>query len=63
MGTHLSVLNESYPMNTNMTGFIDGFSWVSCVLLIWTKVAPALEGLIYKQTCKSVTVFGVIRHV
>ena len=21
MGTHLRVLNESYPMNTNMTGF------------------------------------------
>ena len=22
MGTHLRVLSESYPMNTNMTGFI-----------------------------------------
>ena len=21
LGTHLRVLNESYPMNTNMTGF------------------------------------------
>ena len=34
MGTHLRVLNESYPMNANMTGF----KWFS-------KIATALEGL------------------
>ena len=44
MGTHLRVLSESYPMNTNMTGF----RWFtkklrSCVL--WSNVASALQGL------------------
>ena len=43
MCTHLRVLGESYPINTSMTGF----RWFSkdCVLVIWTKVASALEGL------------------
>ena len=43
MGTHLTVLGESYPMNTNMTGF----KWFSknCILVLWTKEASALEGL------------------
>ena len=36
MGTHLKVLGESNPMNTNMTGF----SWFSK-----NKVASALNGL------------------
>ena len=44
MGTHLIVLSESYLMNTNMTGFI-WFSKEMCILVIWTKVASALEGL------------------
>ena len=39
MGTHLRVLSESYPMNTNMTGFN------LCVLVLWTKVDSTLEGL------------------
>ena len=43
MGTHLKVLNESYPMNTNMTGS-RCFSKF-CVLVLWTKVASALVGL------------------
>ena len=37
-------LSESFPMNTNMTGF----RWLSkdlCIIVIWTKVALALEGL------------------
>ena len=25
MGTHMKVISESYPMSTNMTGFLDGF--------------------------------------
>ena len=34
MGTQLRVLSESYPMNTNMTGFLDVFqkSLRSCAL-------------------------------
>ena len=46
MGTHMRVLSESYPMSTNMTGF----RWFSevfrnlCILVLWTKVASALEG-------------------
>ena len=45
MGTHLRELSESYPMNTNMTGF----RWLSKILpslWFWTKAALALEGLI-----------------
>ena len=56
MGTHLRVLRESYPMNTNMTGF----RWFSEIfaplfvlivfkdiylLVLWKEVASALEGL------------------
>ena len=44
MGTHLRVLSESHTMNTNMTGF-RWFSKNSCVLVLWTNVASALEGL------------------
>ena len=44
MGTHLKVLRMSHPMNTNMTGF--GCFSMICVLVLWTKVASALEGLI-----------------
>ena len=40
IGTHLRVLRESYLMNTNMTG-LDGL----CVLVLWTRAASALEGL------------------
>ena len=42
MGTHWRVLNEIYPMNTNMTGF----RWFSKYLLhvLWMKDALALEG-------------------
>ena len=42
MGTHLRVLGESYPMNTIMTGF----RWFLCILVLRTKVALALEGLL-----------------
>ena len=44
MGTHLRVLSESYPMNTNMSGFRWFFKNL-CILVLWTKVASALEGL------------------
>ena len=47
MGIHLRELSESFPMNTNMTGF-RRFSKVFALLVIWTKVASALEGLMYK---------------
>ena len=43
MGTHLKVLSESYPMNTNMTEFrCFQKSLPPCVR---TKVISALEGL------------------
>ena len=41
MGTHLRVLSESYSMNTNMTGF----RLLSIILVLWTQVAVAFEGL------------------
>ena len=44
MGTHMIVLSESFPMNTNMTWF-GWFFKNLCVLMLWTKVASALEGL------------------
>ena len=44
MGTHLRVLSESYPLNTNMTRFKLFFKYI-CVFVLWTKVASALEGL------------------
>ena len=44
MGTHLRVLSESNSMNTNMTGFRLFFK-ILCILVLWTKVASALEGL------------------
>ena len=43
MGTHLRVISESYPMDTNMTG-LDGFQ-IKCYHVLQTKVASALEGL------------------
>ena len=43
MGTHLRVLSESYPMNTNMISFQKSLNL--CILVLWTKVASALEGL------------------
>ena len=56
MGTHLKVLRKSYPMNTNMTGF-RRFSIIFAslcfrrIVVFWTKVASALEGLIYGHNC------------
>ena len=44
MGTTLRVLDESYPMNTNIKGFRCLFN-NRCVLVLWTKVAAALHGL------------------
>ena len=52
MGTHLRLLSENYPMNTNMTGF----QWFSkvCVLVRWTKLASALEGFNSGETDRDV---------
>ena len=44
MGTRLRALSESCPINTNFTGF-RWFSKNLFVLVLWEKVAPALEGL------------------
>ena len=46
MGTHLRVLSESNPMNTNMTGFPIVFKNL-CFLVLWTNAAAALEGLTF----------------
>ena len=44
INSHLRVLSKNYPMNTNMTGFM--FVFLNFyVLVFWTKVASALEGL------------------
>ena len=51
MGGHLRVLSKGYPMNTNTTGLKMVFKRL-CVLVLWTKVASALEGLRVAQTCK-----------
>ena len=40
--THLRVLSESFPVNTNMTGFVPK---ILCILVLWTQSALALEGL------------------
>ena len=53
MGTHLRVLSQSYPMNTNMTG-LNGFekTLLSSAL---DKVASVLEGL-------SLTLHNILRR-
>ena len=40
----ISEYSAKTPMNTNMTRH-DGFSKNLCILVLWTKVALALEGL------------------
>ena len=50
MGTHLRVLNESYPMNTNMIGF-RRFS----VLALWTKIASTFHFIETSQIEKDFT--------
>ena len=47
MGTHLRVLCESYPMNTNMTVLIVFKNLF--ILMLWIEVASALEGLNAKR--------------
>ena len=44
MGTHLTVLSKSYPMNTNMTGF-RWFSKIFASLCFGSKAASAFKGL------------------
>ena len=44
MGTHLKVLSEGYPMNTNMTGF-RRFSKIFFIFVLWAKLASVLKGL------------------
>ena len=59
MGTHLRVLSESYPMNTNMTGF-RWFSKLFASLCFVMKVVFALEGLNINESyiMKSITAYG-----
>ena len=47
MGTHLRVFSESYPINTDMTGF--GLFFLNlCIPVLWMKVDVALEGVMIK---------------
>ena len=45
MGTHLKVLSESFPMNTNITGFRCFFAKNLCIPVLRMIVALALEWL------------------
>ena len=45
MGTHLRVLSESYPVNTNITRFRWFSTIVGFLTVLWTKEASAMEGL------------------
>ena len=60
MGTQLRVLIESYPMNTNITGF----RWFSkiCLLVILAKVASALEGLRIHRSTEEGFIIGEKYH-
>ena len=49
MGTHLRVLNESYPMNTNMTGFKLFFKNL-IILVHWMKVYSLSIGRLRDNT-------------
>ena len=57
MGTHLIVLCESFLMNTNKTGF-QWFSKIFSILVLWTKIASALEGLTIITTAKLSFIMG-----
>ena len=51
MGSHLRVLSESYPMDTNMTGF----RWFSKILLscaLDDSIVSVLEGLRFEMCLK-----------
>ena len=56
IGTHLRVLSEHYPMNTNTAGF----RWFSkfCDIVLWMKVASALEGLSMFVPTQKVSLFA-----
>ena len=45
MGNHLRELIESFQMNTYMIGLRSFDNSIFCVLVYWTKVAVAFEGL------------------
>ena len=58
MGTRLGGFSKSFPMNTNMTGF-RWFSKNLCILVLWMKVASALESL--KQVLSIMTFSAISR--
>ena len=60
MGTHMRVLSESFPMNTNMVGFLKTVFINLCILVLWTKVATALEGLRHHSTVQQGDMFNWI---
>ena len=58
----MRVLKGSFPMNTNMTG-LDGFQKY-CIIVLWRKIASALEGLIamFKTFYTHVTISFYFPH-
>ena len=64
MGTHLKVLSESYPMNSNITGL----RWFSVIFVslhvLWTNVASALKGLKTSEYRKFIVLLNLqYRHL
>ena len=45
MGTHLRVLGESFQMNKYLDDRVSMVFQESCILVLWTKIVSALEGL------------------
>ena len=54
------VLGESYPISTNMTGFK---CLNLCILVLWTKVALALEGISGVMTSYLTIFRNTVYHV
>ena len=61
MGTHLRVLSESYPMNTNMTGF-RGFSKIFASMCFeqeyLSQKVPYVSDHVERSRCKWVNILG-----
>ena len=62
MDTHLRALSESYPMNTNMTGFLMFFKILS-FLVFWTQVASAAGKVKEAHPCTHLKVKSrILKH-
>ena len=57
MATHPTVLNKSYLMYTNLTGF-QRFFKKFCIIVLWKKVATALE-----KSILQINIFAIFKHL